>query len=123
MQLGRNFSAETVAQRLERDTRQELYASLLGKGMGFHDLRPTGEIMARATNDVRELALMIAPGLSLVFGSSNFLIVPIFVAPTIYPSLIVTPLALCRWLLPSPWSIICATYAPAPKRCAAALVK
>lgn len=93
MQLGRNFSAETVAQRLERDTRKELYASLLGKGMGFHDLRPTGEIMARATNDVRELALMVAPGLSLVFGSSNFLIVPIFVAPTIHPALIATPLA------------------------------
>lgn len=92
-QLGRNFSAETVAQRLERDARQELYASLLGKGMGFHDLRPTGEIMARATNDVRELALMIAPGLSLVFGSSNFLIVPLFVAPTIYPALLATPLA------------------------------
>ncbi len=92
MQLGRNFSAETVAQRLERDTRQELYASLLGKSMGFHDLRPTGEIMARATNDVRELALMIAPGLSLVFGSGNFLVVPIFVSPTIHPALIATPL-------------------------------
>jgi ATP-binding cassette subfamily B protein len=93
MQLGRNFSAEVVAQRLERDTRKELYASLLGKSMGFHDLRPTGEVMARATNDVREIALMIAPGLSLVFGSSNFLIVPIFVAPTIHPTLIITPIA------------------------------
>jgi ATP-binding cassette subfamily B protein len=92
-QLGRNFSAEVIAQRLERDTRQELYASLLGKSMGFHDLRPTGEIMARATNDVRELALMMAPGLSLVFGSGNFLVVPIFVAPTIHPALIATPLA------------------------------
>ncbi len=48
MQMIRNWSAETLAQRLERDTRQELYASLLGKGMGFHDLRPTGEVMARA---------------------------------------------------------------------------
>lgn len=94
MQLGRNFCAETLAQRLERDTRQELYASLLGKSMGFHDLRPTGEIMARATNDVRELALMIAPGLSLVFGSGNFLIVPIFVAPTI---LITHRLSQIRW--------------------------
>ncbi len=45
MQLGRNFGAETVAQRLERDTRQELYASLLGKSMGFHDMRPTGYII------------------------------------------------------------------------------
>jgi ATP-binding cassette, subfamily B, bacterial len=93
LQMGRNFSAEVLAQRLERDTRQELYASLLGKNMGFHDLRPTGEIMARATNDVRELALMVAPGLSLVFGSGNFLIVPIFAAPSIHPALIATPIA------------------------------
>ncbi|MCC6454373.1 MAG: ABC transporter ATP-binding protein [Caldilineaceae bacterium] len=93
LQMGRNFSAEVLAQRLERDTRQELYASLLGKNMGFHDLRPTGEIMARATNDVRELALMVAPGLSLVFGSGNFLIVPIFASPSIHPALIATPIA------------------------------
>jgi ATP-binding cassette, subfamily B, bacterial len=93
MQLGRNFGAETVAQRLERDTRQELYASLLGKSMGFHDMRPTGEIMARATNDVREMALMVAPGLNLVFGSGNFLIVPIFASPSIHPALVATPIA------------------------------
>jgi ATP-binding cassette subfamily B protein len=93
MQMIRNVSAETLAQRLERDSRQELYASLLGKGMGFHDLRPTGEIMARATNDVRELALMIAPGINLMFGSANFLFVPLFAAPAIHPALIATPLA------------------------------
>jgi ATP-binding cassette subfamily B protein len=60
--------------------------------MGFHDLRPTGEIMARATNDVRELALMMAPGLNLVIGSGIFLLMPIFVAPRYNPSLILTPL-------------------------------
>ena len=93
LQMLRNVGAETLGQRLERDAREELYASLLGKSMGFHDLRPTGEIMARATNDVRELALMIAPGLNLVFGSGNFLIVPIFASPGIHPALIATPLA------------------------------
>ena len=93
LQLARNFGSEVLGRRLERDARQELYASLLGKSMGFHDLRPTGEVMARATNDVSELALMIAPGLSLVIGSGNFLIVPIFAAPGIHPALIATPLA------------------------------
>jgi ATP-binding cassette, subfamily B, bacterial len=92
LQLGRNFGSEVLGQRLERDARQELYASLLGKSMGFHDSRPTGEIMARATNDVRELALMMAPGLNLVLGSANFLIVPIVLAPGYHPSLIITPL-------------------------------
>ncbi|MEI2422150.1 ABC transporter transmembrane domain-containing protein, partial [Arthrospira platensis SPKY2] len=71
LQLGRNMSSEVLAQRLERDGRQELYASLLGKSMRFHDSYPTGEMMARATNDVRELAIAIAPGLNLVIGSGN----------------------------------------------------
>lgn len=93
MQLGRNFSSETLGQRLERDARQELYASLLGKSMRFHDMHATGDLMARATNDMRELALMVAPGLNLVIGSANFLVMPIIVAPTIHPALIATPLA------------------------------
>ncbi len=92
LQLARNFGAEVLGQRLERDTRQELYASLLGKNMDFHDTQTTGETMARATNDVRELALMMAPGLSLVIGSANFLLMPLFVAPAYHPSLILTPL-------------------------------
>lgn len=92
-QLGRNFSAELIGQRLERDARAELYASLLGKSMTFHMLRPVGEIMARATNDVRELNLMFNPGLNLVIGSSNFLVMPLFLAPTIHPQLIAVPLA------------------------------
>lgn len=91
LQLGRNFGSEVLGQRLERDARQELYVSLLGKSMAFHDLRPTGEIMARATNDVHELALMIAPGLNLVVGSASFLAMPIIVAPSIHPALILTP--------------------------------
>ncbi|MBI1295373.1 ATP-binding cassette domain-containing protein [bacterium] len=92
LQLGRNMGSEVLAQRLERDGRQELYASLLGKSMRFHDSYPTGEMMARATNDVRELALAIAPGLNLVIGSGNFLIVPIIISPGIHPQLIATPL-------------------------------
>lgn len=92
LQLGRNFGSEVLGQRLERDTRTELYSSLLGKSMGFHDLHATGEIMARATNDVRELALMMAPGLNLVLGSANFLLMPLVVTPAISPQLLLTPI-------------------------------
>ena len=49
VQFMRNFSAQIYGQRLERDVRDELYASLLGKSMAFHDLRPVGETMARVT--------------------------------------------------------------------------
>lgn len=92
LQLMRNFSAETYGQRVERDVRDELYADLLGKSMTFHDLQPVGEIMARVINDVREMNLMMNPGINLIIGSGFFLLVPILSAPLISPSLIVVPL-------------------------------
>lgn len=92
LQLMRNFSAEVFAQRIERDVRDELYASLLGKSMSFHDSQPVGEIMARVTNDVRELNLMMNPGMNLLIGSGMFLLVPLFSTPMLYPSLVITPL-------------------------------
>jgi ATP-binding cassette subfamily B protein len=91
LQLGRNFSAELIGQRLERDIRDELYTSLLGKSMTFHSLQPVGDTMARATNDVREINLMFSPGVNLVVGSANFLLVPLIVAPSYHPSLILVP--------------------------------
>jgi ATP-binding cassette subfamily B protein len=93
LQLMRNFSSEVFSQRIERDVRDELYASLLGKSMTFHDRQPVGEIMARVTNDVREVNFFMNPGINLLVGSSMFLIVPLFVAPTIHPALLLTPLA------------------------------
>ena len=92
LQLGRNFSAEAIGQKLERDIRDELYTSLIGKSTSFHDTQPTGDLMARATNDVREINLMFNPGINLVIGSANFLLMPIIVAPTIHPQLILAPL-------------------------------
>ena len=92
LQFGRNFGAELVGQNLERDIRDELYVSLLGKSMTFHNLQPVGDIMARATNDVREINFMFSPGLNLVIGSANFLIVPIVLSPNYHPALIATPL-------------------------------
>lgn len=102
-QIGRNFSSEVLGQRLERDSRDEVYGSLMGKSMSFHDSHPTGDLMARATNDVREINLMFNPGLNLVIGSASFLIVPIFAAPRIYPALIAAPLAYLLLYVVSTW--------------------
>jgi len=90
-QWGRNFSAEMIGQRLERDIREELYVELLGKSMTFHNLQPVGDTMARATNDVREINLMFNPGINHVIGSANFMILPLIVAPSFHPSLITVP--------------------------------
>lgn len=91
LQFGRNFSAELLGQRLERDIRAELYVSLLGKSMTFHSLQPVGDTMARATNDVREINLMFSPGINLVVGSAIFLFMPLIFAARIDPVLMLVP--------------------------------
>ncbi|MCO5194040.1 MAG: ABC transporter ATP-binding protein/permease [Anaerolineae bacterium] len=103
LQLGRNFSAELIGQRIERDAREELYVSLLGKSMTFHDLQPVGDTMARATNDVRELNLMISPGINLVVGSSMFVIMPLILSARYAPVLVLAPLFFVVFYILSLW--------------------
>jgi ATP-binding cassette subfamily B protein len=91
LHLLRNFSAEWLAQSIERDVRDELFISLLGKSMTFHSLQPVGDTMARATNDVREVNYLFSPGLNLVIGSANFLIMPLIFAYQYHPSLVLVP--------------------------------
>lgn len=93
LQFFRNFGFEIVAQKIERMVRQELYVNLLGKSMTFHNLQSVGDLMARATNDVREINYMFSPGFNLVVGSLNFLFIPLFVGPTYHIALFITPLA------------------------------
>lgn len=93
LQLGRNYGFEFVAQRVEREVRYELYTSLLGKSMTFHNLQPVGDTMARATNDVREVNYMFSPGINVVVGSLNFLIMPLLLSSRYHPALIITPVA------------------------------
>ena len=91
LQLGRNFGAELMAQRIERDVRDELYVSLLGKSMTFHSLQPVGDTMARATNDVREVNYMFSPGINLVVGSLIFLVMPLIFSVRYHWSLLLSP--------------------------------
>ena len=81
--LGGSLSIETIAQRFSRDAREELYISLLGKSQTFHDQQRVGDIMARATDDVNQLNVMINPG--VLFISE---IVLGFVVPILYISFI-----------------------------------
>ena len=92
LQFLRNFAAEVFAQRFERDIRDELYSSLLGKSMSYHDMQPVGETMARVTNDVREMNFMMNPGVNLITGANMFLIMPALYAPAIHPQLIAVPM-------------------------------
>jgi ATP-binding cassette subfamily B protein len=87
------FLREVLAQRLERDTRKEFYGILLGKSQSFHDKQQIGDLMARATDDVRMLNFMISPAVSLIFESFTSLVIPVIFIFLFYPvQLIVEPL-------------------------------
>jgi len=93
LQFSRNFGFEIIAQNIEKFVREELYINLLGKSMTFHNLQSVGDLMARATNDVREVNYMFSPGFNLVVGSLNFLFIPLIVSPSYHIALIATPAA------------------------------
>ncbi len=90
--LLRNYSTEFIAQRVERDARNELYIDLLGKSQSFHGRQRIGDIMARATNDVRQLNFMFSPGLMLIMDSSLAIIVPLILIALLDVRLLLVPL-------------------------------
>lgn len=76
-----------LAQKLEEEVRKEFYIILLGKSQSFHDRQAIGDIMARATNDVRFLNFLINPGISNLWVALNNIFVPITTIFIIFPSL------------------------------------
>jgi ATP-binding cassette subfamily B protein len=72
-----SLSFEVIAQRLEADAREELYRTLLGKSQSYHNQQRVGDIMARATDDVRQLNAMMNPGISIIFETALAFVIPI----------------------------------------------
>ncbi|MFW9987542.1 MAG: ABC transporter ATP-binding protein [Candidatus Odinarchaeota archaeon] len=93
MRLTNNMLREVIAQRMERDCRKEFYTNLLGKSQSFHEQQKIGDLMARVTDDVRQLNFLISPALSLIFDSFTSLVVPLIYIIIFYPTqLIFAPL-------------------------------
>ena len=90
--LGANLSIEFVAKGVERDARDELYLNLLGKSQTFHNRQRVGDIMARATEDIRQLSPMITPGGLLIFDAAMGTINPLLFIAFIRAELLLTPL-------------------------------
>jgi ATP-binding cassette subfamily B protein len=90
--LVRNLSTEFIAQRFERDARDELYIDLLGKSQTFHGRQRIGDVMARATNDVRTLNIMFSPGLMLIFDSVLGIAIPVIMIAFLDVRLLLVPI-------------------------------
>ncbi len=93
---------EVLAKRIERDTRDELYVSLLGKSQTFHNRQRVGDLMARGANDVRQLGTMFSPGIDLMVDSLSQGIVPMIFIAFLEPQLLVAPLVFAVAFI---WSI------------------
>ncbi|MEM7133218.1 MAG: ABC transporter ATP-binding protein [Chloroflexota bacterium] len=80
-----------LAQRVERDARDELYLSLLSKSQTFHGRQRVGDLMARVTNDVQQVNQFIFPALGLTTESVFMLIIPLITIATLDLNLLVVP--------------------------------
>ena len=101
--LARNFANEFLAQRVERDSREELYRSLLGKSQSFHAAQRVGDVMARSTNDVRALNMMWSPGLMLIIDSALAILVPLAMIVSMDVRFAVVPLVFLALLVLTVW--------------------
>lgn len=81
-----------LGNRVERDSRHELYVSLLGKSQTFHDQQRVGDIMARATDDVRQLNSVIYPGILFIFDMILGFLVPILFIASVNLELLLVPI-------------------------------
>ena len=72
-----SLSIRILAQRVERNARDELYLSLLSKSQTFHGRQRVGDLMARATNDVQQVGLFVSPALGTTTESLLTLLVPL----------------------------------------------
>lgn len=86
-----SISLETLANRLERDARHELYTSLLGKSQTFHDRQRVGDVMARVSDDVRQLNFTISPGVIFIFDMVLGFIVPMAFLASVNVQLLLIP--------------------------------
>ena len=86
-----SLCAVTLGHRLERDARDELYRSLLGKSQTYHNRQRVGDLVARATDDIRHLNQMVHPGLMFMSDMVLGFVAPLTYVALLDPRLLVVP--------------------------------
>lgn len=87
-----SMAIRVLAQRVERDARDELYLSLLSKSQTFHGRQRVGDLMARVTNDVQQVNQFVSPALGMTTESTLTLIIPLITIFTLDYRLLLLPL-------------------------------
>ncbi|MCX6047453.1 MAG: ABC transporter ATP-binding protein [Chloroflexi bacterium] len=87
-----SMAIRVLAQRVERDARDELYISLLSKSQTFHGRQRIGDLMARVTNDVQQVNQFISPALGMTTESVLTLVIPLITIATLNLNLLLVPI-------------------------------
>jgi ATP-binding cassette subfamily B multidrug efflux pump len=78
MRFGMRMTLNSVSRRIETDLRDQLFAHFTRLSAAFYDRYPTGDLMARATNDLLNVRMVAGPG---VMYLSDTLVGAAFVLP------------------------------------------
>ncbi len=80
--FGMRQSLNSGSRRVETDLRDDLFAHLLSQDQAFYGRFPTGDIMARATNDLTALRMVAGPALMYITDTAvrAMLVVPAMLA-------------------------------------------
>ncbi len=87
-----SMAIRVLAQRVERNARDELYLSLLSKSQTFHGQQRVGDLMARVTNDVQQVNQFVSPALGMTTESLLTLIIPLITITTLNFRLLLVPI-------------------------------
>jgi ATP-binding cassette, subfamily B, bacterial len=87
-----SMAIRVLAQRVERDARDELYLSLLSKSQTFHGRQRVGDLMARVTNDVQQVNQFVSPALGMTTESTLTLLIPLITIATLNVNLLLVPI-------------------------------
>lgn len=93
LQLASTYSILNLRLKVEKDVRQEIYENLLSKSQTFHDSVKTGDVMALATNETRNISIMFQPGIIMTLRSILSYIIPLgFIAVNFNYILLLNPI-------------------------------
>ena len=85
------YSFSVLGARVQKEAREELTVSLLGKSQTFHNRQRIGDLMARATNDIRTLWNIYDPGASIFLDNLLTLVFSTAAIALIDPQLLLGP--------------------------------
>lgn len=93
LDLFSSYSILALRLNVEKDTRQEIYEDLLQKDQSIYDETSTGNIMALATNEIRNISIMFQPGFLITYKSILSYVIPIcFILRNFHYSLSIGPI-------------------------------